>query len=136
MNTYTDGFYEIEFQRAYRRQGFILSRILHLEKQRKCYTNKMAELAHMGKISKTLFARIEMTDQRLRYFTQLHDQIEGYKDEISINNPENFQRAHDAQIINAAYDRAYAPAGPATSATHVNEFFNHIFGKFVAMRQK
>jgi len=136
MDTHTDGFYEIEFQRAYHIQGIILRRITHLEKQRECYMNKMAELARQGIFSPTLRSRIELTNNRLNHFTKLRDKIEDYKDEISVNNPANFQRAHDARIIHSAYDRAYAPAGPVALTTHTTGFLEHLFGKFVAMRQK
>jgi len=136
MDTHADGFYEIEFQRAYRIQGIILRRITHLEKQRECYMNKMTELAYEGKFSPTLRARIELTNDRLRYFTKLRDQIEDYKDEISVNNPANFERTHDARIISSAYDRAYTPTWPIALPAQTAGFFERLFGNFVAMRQK
>ncbi len=136
MDTYTDGLYEIEFQRAYRIQGLVLRRIIHLEKQRDCYNNKMLELASQGIFSPTLRARIELTNDRLRHFTKIRDQIEDYKDEISVNNPTNFERTHDARIINSAYERAYAPVGPLVLTKVPNGLFGCLFGKLAAMRQK
>lgn len=131
MNGHTDGFYEIEFQRMFKMQGATLRNIRARQKQLVCYVNKREELREWGGNLRKIEARIELTNRRLAAYNDLHDQIEDYKAEISVNNPANAERARDAKIIADAYERAYAPAAvPAP-----NGFFGKLC-KFVAMRQK
>jgi len=106
-----DGFYEIEFHRAYKMQGRILYKLRYLQKQLACYVAKRDELAQYGKQSASLQSRIDLTNSRIEKYQYIHDQIEDYKHEISLNNPQNIDRIRDSQIINAAYERAYASNG-------------------------
>lgn len=108
MDNHSDALYEIEFQRMYKAQGKVLRRILHLEKQQKCYMNRQSELKGRGIHSVSLKWRINLTRGRLKQMYDLRDNIEDYKEEISINNPDNSQRAKDSKIIAAAYEKAYA----------------------------
>jgi len=134
---YTDALYEIEFQRAYRMQGLILHRILHLEKQLTCYNNKTLEQAQLGQVSRTLQARIKLTNDRLQHFERMRDKTEDYKDEISVNNPDNFQRTHEARIIHSAYERAYAPESPVPVIPNATgSILGRLMTKFVAMHQR
>lgn len=131
MNGHTDGFYEIEFQRMFKMQGEILRNIRTRKKQLICYINKREDLREWGGNLRKIEARIELTNRRLAAYNDLHELIEDYKAEISVNNPHNAERARDAKIIADAYERAYAPAAvPAP-----NGFFGKLC-KFVAMRQK
>lgn len=131
MNGHTDGFYEIEFQRMFKMQGEILRNIRTRKKQLACYVNKREDLREWGGNLRKIEARIELTNRRLAAYNDLHELIEDYKAEISVNNPANAERARDAKIIADAYERAYAPAAvPAP-----NGFFGKLC-KFVAMRQK
>ena len=108
MDNHSDAFYEIEFQLMYKAKGKVLRRILHLEKQQKCYVKKQSELKSRGVHSMSLKWRINVTRDRLKQMYDLRDNIEDYKEEISINNPDNSQRAIDSKIISAAYEKAYA----------------------------
>ncbi|MDE5615585.1 MAG: hypothetical protein K2I81_02000 [Alphaproteobacteria bacterium] len=131
MNGHTDGFYEIEFQRAYKQQSEVLRDIGFRQKQLTCYVNKREELREWGGDLKRIEARIKLTNRRLAAYNDLHEQIEDYKEEISINNPRNAERARDAKIIADAYERAYAPA----AALPPIALFSKLC-KFIAMRQK
>lgn len=126
MDNHTDGFYEIEFQRMYREQGRVLYRIRHFEKQLNCYINKKAELAAHGIVSPKLADRINLVQVRLNKVYTLRDEIEAYKEEISVNNPANAERAAESKIISDAYERAYAPV--VVESSDNNSIWNRFFG--------
>ena len=110
MTQHTDAFYEIEFQRMLKVQGEILRQIRLRKKQLACYLNKREELKENGWCCDSINRRIDLTNARLAKFNDTYEQIEDYKEEVSINNPANAQRAADAKIITDAYERAYCGA--------------------------
>lgn len=132
MDTYTDALYEMEFQRMFRLQGIILTRIAKLNKQNELYRDKLFSLQDNGRITQYVEERIKTTNERLRYFTSLRDTIEDYKDEISVNNPENFHRVETNSIIYDAYEQAYMPEPKPITQKKSN--FQKICANFISSK--
>jgi len=107
MNDYYDGFFEIEYRRMLRMQKYLLKKINILKKQYKYYTDSSLQLGCAGLWSEALTYYIHTTYKELAQNIRLYNEINAYKSEISLKNPKNIQRAIDAGIIEAAYERAY-----------------------------
>ena len=100
--------FEIEYQRMFRLQGQVLRCIYRRQQQYECYMSKVREYERAGLIvPETLCQRIDLTQERLCRYNEMRDLIEDYKDEISVNNPQNADLAAESSIVNAAYELAY-----------------------------
>lgn len=105
MAQHCNGFYEIEFSRLFRMQGRVLYRLRYAKKQVKSYTDLLNEWQNP---EPWVNERLQMAQAKVDKYTARHDMLESAKDEISLNNRANTERAKTERIINAAYAQAYA----------------------------